>query len=289
MNELEKELIKKIIENDLPRAKSVAHTILLNSKTKKDEEFCKRMIARLEAKPTFLEIPSNIQGCLTIEDVSFTFNENRYFLKEKELFEKIQKIYSAANKLEELGIEFTNSCLLYGESGTGKTTFGKYVAYKMGLPFAYLNFSFVIDSLLGNTGKNIARCFEYVKKQKCVFMIDEIDTIGKARGENGEVGEMNRVVINLMQCIDSLPNSVLLLGATNRKDILDKALLRRFFHKHKMCRLDQTERIELCRNFFSDIKFPINEEKIFNIAKPEQTQSELINNMVILLAKHFSE
>ena len=120
-------------------------------------------------------------------------------------------------------------------------------------------------------------------------MVDEIDVIGQSRGSKTDVGEMNRILINLIQCIDKLPNNVLLLGATNRDDILDPALSRRFFHKQEMHRLDREERIELCRSYFESICFPICEEEIITLAKKEQTQAELINKIVSFLASCFSE
>ena len=289
MNNLERSLITHVVNGNMPRAKDTAKMILQQSTTKKDKDFCETMLQKLEKKQLAFSIPSNIQGCLEVEDVGATFREDRYFLKDQELFEKIEKMCRSAEKLEEMGISFTNSCLLYGESGTGKTTFGKYVAYKLGLPFAYLNFSYIIDSYMGNTGKNISRCFDFVKQQRCVFMVDEIDVIGQSRGSKTDVGEMNRILINLIQCIDKLPNNVLLLGATNRDDILDPALSRRFFHKQEMHRLDREERIELCRSYFESICFPICEEEIITLAKKEQTQAELINEIVSFLASCFSE
>ena len=289
MNNLERSLITYVINGNMPRAKDTAKMILQQSTTKKDKEFCETMLQKLEKKQLAFSIPSNIQGCLEVEDVSNSFREDRYFLKDRELFEKIEKMCRSAEKLEEMGISFTNSCLLYGESGTGKTTFGKYVAYKLGLPFAYLNFSYILDSYMGNTGKNLSRCFDFVKQHRCVFMLDELDAIGQSRGSKTDVGEMNRILINLIQCIDNLPNNVLLLGATNRSDILDPALSRRFFHKQEMRRLDREERVELCRNYFESIQFPISEGEIIALAEKEQTQAELINEIVSFLASCFSE
>ena len=64
-------------------------------------------------------------------------------------------------------------------------------------------------------------------KRPCVLCIDEIDTIAMRRGQT-DVGEMNRVVISLMQELDQLPNDMIVVATTNRYDQLDSALLRRF-------------------------------------------------------------
>ena len=149
------------------------------------------MKKELETQPNFIELPYDIKGILKMEDVSTSFNENRYFItdKEKRIFKQIEMTNNTNKKLKQLGIRYLNTTLLYGETGTGKTTFGKYVAYKLGLPFAYLNFSQCITSLLGGTSKNIDKVFEYVSKQKCVLMLDEIDAIGIKRGIE-DLGEM---------------------------------------------------------------------------------------------------
>ena len=66
-------------------------------------------------------------------------------------------------KMLAYGIPYTNSTLLYGVPGTGKTEFARYVAFKLGLPYAYLNFSCLIDSYLGKTAKNLNQVFDYCK------------------------------------------------------------------------------------------------------------------------------
>jgi ATP-dependent 26S proteasome regulatory subunit len=84
-------------------------------------------------------------------------------------------------RLIEIGIPYINSTLLYGESGTGKTTFGRYVAFKTGLPFCYMNFSNLVDSYMGSTSKNISKAFSYAISNPCVFMLDEVDCISIRR------------------------------------------------------------------------------------------------------------
>lgn len=110
----------------------------------------------------FLELPFDVKGLAEMEDVSISFNENRYFLskREKEVFENICRMRKVNQKLTELNIRYLNATMLYGESGTGKTTFGRYVAYKMGLPFCAVKFSGLINSYMGSTAKNIKKGFD---------------------------------------------------------------------------------------------------------------------------------
>lgn len=77
--------------------------------------------------------------------------------------------------MSEYGIPYLNSTLISGIPGTGKTEFAKYVAYRLDLPYAYLNFSYLIDSYLGKTAQNLRKVFDYCKGQKCVLMLDEVD------------------------------------------------------------------------------------------------------------------
>lgn len=278
MKEEERQLLRAVCSNDFIKAKQMAKYILERCKTQKDELFCKNMLQVLSREGAFIELPSNVSSLMYAEDVSLSFKPNRYFLseKEKELSEKIIRVNQAAEKLANLGINYVNSTLLYGESGTGKTTFGRYIAYRMELPFMYINMATVLDSYLGNTTKNIQRIFDYVKTQKCVFMLDEIDAIGLRRGTQ-DVGEMSRVVIGLMQNLEKLPYHVTLLAATNRKDQLDPALVRRFSTVHEVLILEKSELIQMARNFFSDVQFSISDAEIKNLVSRTGTQASLVN------------
>ena len=110
------------------------------------------------------EVPSHLQGIIEMNSPN-EFDETKFYIspREKELFLKIYKNYLVAKKLDALNIKYLNSTLLHGASGTGKTMFGTYVAYKLNIPFIYINFGNLISSYMGKTGNNLSQIFNYVK------------------------------------------------------------------------------------------------------------------------------
>ncbi len=290
MNEMERDLIRCVCENNLYGAKKYAKCILLNNKAKTNQYFCDNMIKKLQSEDE-MELPSNIKGLLFVENPQETFNANRYYLsdREKQIANNIVKMSVVSQELSKIGVNYVNSTMLYGESGTGKTTFGKYIAYRLGLPFAYLNFTKVIDSYLGATSKNLSNIFDFVRQWKCVLMLDEVDAIGMERGKSREVGELSRIVIGLMQNLDMLTSDTVLIGATNRIDIIDKALLRRFTLKHEVKRLSETERAEMAKMFLADVGYEMPENDFAQLISESGTQAELMNRMIMELVNHYAE
>lgn len=292
MNDLDRKLIETVCRNDLQSAKKIVKIILEQDKTQKNRMFVNRYLTMLNnSAMNLMELPADLKNLLIMEDVSVSFNENRYYLsnRESKVVEKILKLNKASQRLAEIGVNYINSTILYGESGTGKTTLGRYIAYKIGIPFAYLNFSRVVDSYLGSTQKNISKVFDHVKQQKCVFMIDEIDAIGMRRRDSKEVGEMSRIVISLMQNLDTITSDVVLLGATNRLDIIDEALLRRFTTKHEVKRLNEQERYEMASKFLADVDFDYDDDWLIGICERDNTQAGLMNELVEALVERYVE
>lgn len=292
MNDLDRRLIEAVCKNDIQAAKKIVRVVLEQDKTQKNRQFVNRHLMMLNnSAANLMELPADIKNLIIMEDVSVSFNERRYYLsaREQEISNRIFKMNGAATKLAEIGVNYVNSTILHGESGTGKTTFGRYLAYKMGVPFAYLNFSRVVDSYLGSTQKNISKVFDYVKQQRCVFMIDEIDAIGMRRKDSKEVGEMSRIVISLMQNLDMLTSDIMLLAATNRLDILDEALLRRFTIKHEIKRLTAEERFSMAKKFLDDVEFSYDDEWLHSLTDKDNTQAGLMNELIMALVNHYAE
>lgn len=217
-----------------------------------------------------------------MQDVS-DFREDRYYLgnQQKELFEQIEKGVKTTTKMLEYGIPYTNSTLIYGDPGTGKTEFAKYTAYKLGLPYAYLNFSYLIESYMGKTAQNLQRVFDYCKGQKCVLMLDEIDCIGLERGhDTGADGELGRTTIALMQALDGLVDGQIVIAATNRADRLDKALLRRFQRQIKFEPYDKTECSSMIQKYMLSVNPAFLTDDVIHYADKEHTQAEIVKYLI---------
>lgn len=134
-----------------------------------------------------------------------------------------------STKLAEHGLEPRSRILLQGPPGNGKTSLAEAIANTMNIPFLIVRQEQLITSLLGKTAQNLYNVFSYAVKQPCVLFLDEFDALGCRRNMgNHDSGELNRVVNSMLKQIDALPSYVILITATNRGDILDDALWRRF-------------------------------------------------------------
>ncbi len=250
LNNYERWIIQSLCEGREDQATRYAKMYLQSCKTQKDQVFCQQMLERLEQKEQF-NIPANLQDILMVS-MPDEYRVNRFFLRErdKSLIDGALKTYQAAKTLEEAGISYVPTVLLHGTSGCGKTELARYIAYKVGLPFVYVRFSGLINSLLGKTAQNLNLIFQFVRKLPCVLCFDEMDAIGIARGTQAEMGELGRIVISMMQELDNMPNSNIIIGTTNRFDQLDAALVRRFNFIEEVLPMSQKECLTLATQFF---------------------------------------
>lgn len=284
--------IKALAENRIQDAKNEAICCCANDTTKKNRsktEYYKKLLTN--GSVNLFELPSNLEGLIHMQDVS-GFREDRYYLgnQQKNLFEQIENGVRVTTKMLEYGIPYMNSTLIYGIPGTGKTEFARYVAFKLGLPYAYLNFSYLIESYLGRTAKNLQRVFDYCKGQRCVLMLDEIDCIGLERGnDTGADGELGRTTIALMQALDGLVDGQVVIAATNRCDRLDKALLRRFQRRAEFIPFEREEREIMIQTFMSGVDPAFLTDEILQYAEEPHTQAETIRYLIEKITESVGE
>lgn len=260
MNSNLRSLMSFVADNQMDKARDFVKKFCESNEVKSDYGYCNMLLNRLRRSGGYLmELPSDIQNLLFKEDVSGTFIPERYYVSEREasLTERILCKNRSAQRLGNAGINYLNATLLYGESGTGKTQFGRYLAYTMGVPFCYFNLSRAVDSLMGGTSKNLNKVFNYIKGTPCVFMIDELDAVSSNRARSDSTsasGEMNRTTISLMQNLDQLSSDVVLLAATNRPELIDDAVKRRFPIWHEVQVLSPDELLQMSEHFLADVR-----------------------------------
>ena len=131
-------------------------------------------------------------------------------------------------RLRNQGIRRRRKLLFHGPPGCGKSMTAQALANALHLPLYVVRFDSVIGSYLGQTAVHLRELFEYARKAESVLLFDEIDALGKRRGHPSDVGELDRIVIALMQELEFSESKGLLIATSNLPQSLDIALWRRF-------------------------------------------------------------
>ena len=167
-----------------------------------------------------------------------------------------------ADKYRELGAKIPKGALLVGPPGTGKTLLAKAVAGEANVPFLSISGSDFVERFVGVGASRVRDLFEQAKqKAPCIVFIDEIDAIGRARGKNAGFSgndERENTLNQMLTEMDGFQTNagVIVLAATNRADILDKALMRagRFDRQIEVGLPDVKEREEIFNVHLRHIK-----------------------------------
>ena len=194
-----------------------------------------------------------------------TFDDVAGVDEEKEELEEIVEFLKNPRKFTEMGARIPKGVLLVGHPGTGKTLLAKAVAGEAGVPFFFISGSDFVEMFVGVGASRVRDLFEEAKKKApCIIFIDEIDAVGRQRGAGlgGGHDEREQTLNQLLVEMDgfSANEGVIVLAATNRPDILDKALLRpgRFDRQITIALPDMKGREEILKIHARDKKFADN-------------------------------
>ena len=160
-----------------------------------------------------------------------TFKDVAGVTEEKEELQEIVDFLKAPKKFTDMGARIPKGVLLVGHPGTGKTLLAKAVAGEAGVPFFIISGSDFVEMFVGVGASRVRDLFAEAKKNApCIIFIDEIDAVGRQRGAGlgGGHDEREQTLNQLLVEMDGFAanEGVIVLAATNRPDVLDKALLR---------------------------------------------------------------
>ena len=178
----------------------------------------------------------------------------------KESLQEVVDFLHNPKKYTQIGAKLPKGALLVGPPGTGKTLLAKAVAGEAGVPFFSLAGSDFVEMFVGVGASRVRDLFKEAQKQApCIIFIDEIDAIGKSRDTRyGGNDEREQTLNQLLAEMDGFDTSkgLLILAATNRPEVLDKALLRpgRFDRRIIVDKPDQKGRLETLKVHSKDVK-----------------------------------
>ena len=166
-----------------------------------------------------------------VEKNKVTFDDVAGVDEEKEELEEIVQFLKNPKKFTDMGARIPKGVLLVGAPGTGKTLLAKATAGEAGVPFFIISGSDFVEMFVGVGASRVRDLFEQAKRNApCIIFIDEIDAVGRQRGAGlgGGHDEREQTLNQLLVEMDGFTENegVIVLAATNRPDVLDKALLR---------------------------------------------------------------
>ena len=195
-------------------------------------------------------------------DIKVTFKDVAGQASAKQEVQEIVEFLKSPKKFTDLGGKIPKGALLVGPPGTGKTLLAKAVAGEANVPFFSMSGSDFVEMFVGVGASRVRDLFRQAKeKAPCIIFIDEIDAVGRARGKNPSMGgndERENTLNQLLTEMDGFGTNsgVIILAATNRVDILDKALLRagRFDRQIHVDLPDLNERKEVFKVHLRPVK-----------------------------------
>jgi len=225
--------------------------------------FLFRRIAEKQGMGGLVNIGKSKARVLVERDTGVTFDDVAGADEAKAELEEVVSFLKDKEKYGRLGARMPKGVLLVGPPGTGKTLLAKAVAGQAGVPFFSISGSEFVEMFVGVGAARVRDLFEQARKTApCIIFIDELDALGKARGGGGSYGgghdEKEQTLNQLLTELDGFDprEGIIVLGATNRPEVLDPALLRagRFDRQVVLDRPDRRGRKEILAVHIKKIK-----------------------------------
>lgn len=219
----------------------VGHTVLADQ--------IKSLVDNNKKKPArIIEFSPDLQDLVITNSAKSHIGE---LILSDQISERIQRIikeYHQRHKIQKFGLSHRRKVLLAGAPGTGKTMTASVIACEVKLPLYTVLMDKLVTKFMGETSAKLRQIFEFISKNRGVYLFDEFDAIGSERGKDNEVGEMRRVLNSFLQFIEQDNSDSFIVAATNNITLLDQALFRRFDDVIHYSKPDQNQIIQLVKN-----------------------------------------
>lgn len=240
-----KEIAKYGLENDQDRLLTVLNELVEYSKKTKKVNFAIQLqsilkesirqqsangLTKVGSDKYYQRIEDRDIQDLILEKITSDYTLDN-IVAENEVIDELKHFIEEHERVEllrQFNLPVSNKLLLYGPSGCGKTLASYVIAGELNKMMVVVNLGAIVSSKLGETSKNLSKIFKKAALEDCIIFIDEFDSLGKVRDYGQDHGEMKRVVNTILQLFDYLPQSSIVIAATNQKEMLDSALTRRF-------------------------------------------------------------
>lgn len=169
-----------------------------------------------------------IASALTQVETSRSFDTVRLRPRARAEFAELVSEWKHRDALFGRGIHRRTKLLFHGPPGCGKSLSAHVLGNTLSLPVFVVRFDAVVGAFLGQTALHLREIFRFAESAPCVLLIDEVDALGKRRGNPLDVGELDRIVITLLQELEHAEPQGYIIATSNLPGHLDEALWRRF-------------------------------------------------------------
>ena len=237
INKLSK-LFTALAEQDVSRAEDIASDIVSEEERKGHHGAAKLLRGSLRPNggngghssngtqhPTLSRLFSD---ALSPQHVSTKLRDVTLRPKARAELDTVLQEWRHQSELEEAGVRRRSRLFFHGPPGCGKSHTARALGFELDLPTFLVRFDGVIGAYLGQTAIHLREMFRFAERTPCVLVFDEVDALGKRRGNPLDVGELDRIVIAFMQELEHSQPKGLVIATSNLPGELDHALWRRF-------------------------------------------------------------
>jgi len=221
-------LFKALAHDDFAGAKEAAVQIAAVEEQKGHFTAARLLRGSLANGTQGIGAPGFLSSALSLREPVIRLHDVALRLTTRTKLNEVVKEFRVRDVLAGRRLRRRSKILFHGPPGCGKSLSAQALANESGLPLYVVRFDAVIGAYLGQTALNLRQLFSFAEGTECVMLFDEIDALGKRRGSSTDVGELDRIVIALMQELELSEIRGFVVATSNLPDTLDLALWRRF-------------------------------------------------------------